>query len=97
MSSNLLPKLTSFRDRAIRIREPFEAARRTMNEDMKDLRAEFDSAFKEELDRETASIQWAGLIANARQHFIDAEKLDKARLKRTCAEQYDLFREQDAE
>lgn len=91
LMSNQLPKLTEFRDRYVRIMEPFVTVQCQTKEDLKDLKQEFDSAFKEEFDRETRGIQWAGLALNAKRHFADKEKLEKARLKAGASEQYDLF------
>ena len=91
--SNTLPKLTEFRNRYIRILAPYVEAQSVKNADLADLKTEFDSAFKDEFDRETRALQWAGLALNAKRHFADAEKLAKAADKETCARQYDLFAE----
>ena len=63
--SNTLPKLTEFRNRAIRILGPFVEAQAIKNADLTDLKTEFESAFREELDRETRAIQEQSLTGGA--------------------------------
>ena len=91
MSSNTLPKLTEFRNRAIRIFAPFIEAQSIKSADMRDLHTEFESAFSETFDRETRAVQWRGMMLNVKRHFTDKEKLAKAQDAATCAEQYELF------
>ena len=93
VSSNTLPKLTEFRNRYIRILAPFVEAQSVKTADLADLKTEFDSAFKDEFDRETRALQWAGLALNAKQHFADADKLAKAEQKLLVSKQFELFAE----
>jgi hypothetical protein len=93
VSSNTLPKLTDYRNRYIRILAPFVEAQNVKTADLADLKTEFDSAFKDEFDRETRALQWAGLALNAKRHFADAEKLAKAEQKVLVSQQYELFAE----
>jgi hypothetical protein len=93
MSSNTLPKLTDYRNRYIRILAPYMEAVKIRASDLADLKTEFDSAFKDEFDRETRALQWAGLALNAKRHFADAEKLAKAEQKVLVSQQYELFAE----
>ena len=93
VSSNTLPKLTEFRNKYIRILAPFIEAQKIKNEDLSDLKKVFDDAFKDEFDRETRALQWAGLALNAKRHFADAEKLAKVEQKVLVSQQYELFAE----